>query len=115
MARVALRYDRTTDVLYVRARLAETLNVPLSPHETLCVDVKNLEVIGGIYEHLSLNYPKIHGALTSGRKPHKQMAEELFRLLLDEWNSFLSPVRSRKALLDFLTHERPGTRRHAYA
>lgn len=59
MAKVALRYDDSCDVLYVKARSVKTVNVPISPDEILCVDPEGLEVVGSIHTNFSLNYPKI--------------------------------------------------------
>lgn len=106
MARITWKYDKAADVLYVRKRLAGTLNIPLTPDETLCVDPRGPEVVGCIYENLSVNHPKIYRAFVEGPTSYKQLVMEFFELLINDWNSFLSPFRSKKALLDFLKSER---------
>lgn len=115
MAKITWKYDKVADVLYVRKRLAPTLNVPLSLDETLCVDPEGPEVIGCVYEQFSVTHPKIHKALAEGSRSQKAMALEFFELFIRDLNSFLSPLRSKKALLEFLKGERSGTRHRVYA
>lgn len=102
-------------MFYVRTRLAHRLNVPLSPDETLCVDPAGPEVIGCLYENFKETQPKIYRALMEGSKSAKEMAVEFFELFFRDMNSFLSPLRSKKALLTFLKSERLATRSRVYA
>ena len=110
MAKMMLRYDAPSDVLYVRSRVARTVNVPVSPDEVLCVDPEALEVVGSVHTNFSLNYPKIVKLLEAGSKTAKEGAEEFFELSLRELSTSLSRFRSTKALLDFLKNERVSSR-----
>ncbi len=115
MAKMMLRYDAPCDVLYVRNRQAETVNIPISADEILCVDPDALEVVGSIHTNFSINYPKIVKLLEQNSKTAREGAEEFFELSLSELNVGLSAFRSKKALLDFLKNERGGSRVRVHA
>jgi hypothetical protein len=106
MAKTVLKYDEQCDALYVSRGLANTINCALSADETLCIDPKGPEAVGFIYNNFSVNYPKIHKLLKDKSKASKASTVEFFDLLINDWNHYFSPLKSKKALSDFLKSER---------
>lgn len=111
MAKVALYYDKTGDVLYVRRRrVGKTLNFPLPGDKTICVNPGSVEVVGCIYEHLSSQHPRIYRALSEGKKSLRELVQEFFDSEFRDLNSLFDSMRSQKSLSNYLRRERPASR-----
>jgi len=103
MAQFNVTYDKTRDTLYVARRGTQaTLNFVWGADETLRVDPDTLEVVGWTITNFSLHYPKL-AHYTGARK--RWFISEFFETRSHDLNRLLSPIRSRKALRDFLTAE----------
>lgn len=103
MAHLTVRYDKKRDTLYVSQRTTRaTMNFVWGIDETLRLDADTFEVSGWTVTNFSLHYPK----LAKHVGPRKRwFIADYFETRSNDLNRLLSPLRSRKALLDFLTAE----------
>ncbi len=103
MAQLSVRYDKRRDALYVTPRGAHaTVNFVWGIDETLRLNAETLDVSGWTITNFSLHYPKLAKYLG----PRKRwFISDYFETRSNDLNRLLSPLRSRKALLDFLTAE----------
>ena len=103
MAQLAITYDTRRDTLYaVRRGSHATLNFVWGIDETLRLDPETLEVAGWTVTNFSFHYPKL-AQHTGPRK--RWFICAFFETRSSDLNRLLSPIRSRKALVDFLTAE----------
>ncbi len=103
MANLTVRYDKRRDVLYVvRRGSRSTLNFPWGIDETLRVDPETYEVAGWTITNFSFYYPKLARYLGPRQR---WFISDFFEARSNDLNRLLSPLRSRKALVDFLTAE----------
>jgi hypothetical protein len=103
MAQVSVIYDKKRDTLYVPRRgTRSTLHFVWGIDETLRLDPDTLEVVGWTITNFSLRYPKLARS-TGARK--RWFISEFFDTRSSDLNRLLSPIRSRKALVDFLIAE----------
>jgi len=103
MAQFNVTYDKKRDTLYVSRRgTRSTLNFVWGIDESLRLDPDTLEVVGWTITNFSLHYPKL-AHHTGPRK--RWFISEFFETRSSDLNRLLSPIRSRKALMDFLTAE----------
>lgn len=100
--KLKIDYDKKRDVMYVLFGKRNTLNLPWSTEEEICFDPKKLEVVGYIITNFSHQYPKL-AAHTAPKE--KWFISDFFAQRLKDWALLLSPFKSKKALLDFLTQE----------
>ena len=103
MAQLAVTYDKKRDTLYVSKRGTHaTMNFVWGADETLRLDPESFEVAGWTITNFSLHYPK----LAHSTHPRKRwFISDFFEMRANDLNRLLSPLRSRKALMDFLTAE----------
>ena len=110
MATLTVTYDKKRDVLYATRRgSASTMNFPWGVDETLRLDPETLEVAGWTITNFSEHYPEL--ARQTGTK-HRWFIVEFFETRSNDLNRLLSPIRSRKALVDFLTAEADSLSHH---
>lgn len=103
MAPFTVTYDKKRDALYASRRgTRATLNFVWGIDETLRLDPDTLEVVGWTITNFGLHYPKL-AHYTGARK--RWFISEFFETRSNDLNRLLSPIRSRKALVDFLTAE----------
>ncbi len=103
MAAFTVTYDRTRDALYVSKRPARsTLNFVWGIDEALRLDPETFEPVGWTIVNFSLHYPKL--ARHTGSRQRWFIAD-FFDTRAQDLNRLLAPLRSRKALLNFLTAE----------
>lgn len=106
MAAFNVSYDKRRDTLYVLKRGARaTWNFVWGMDETMRFDPETYEVVGWTITNFSLRYPKL--ARSIGPK-HRWFITDFFETRSNDLNRLLSPIRSRKALVDFLTAEAAG-------
>ena len=97
-----VKYDKTRDVMYVHLGTGDTVNMPWDFDEDVCFDPKKFAIVGYIITNFSRKYPK----LADHWKPkEKWFIKDFFAQRLKDWAILLSQFKSKKALLDFLTHE----------
>ena len=98
MAQLTITYDKRRDVLYVSKRGTHaTLNFVWGTDETLRLDPDSLDVVGWTITNFTLQYPKLAHS-TSPRK--RWFISDFFETRSNDLNRLLSPLRSRKALVD---------------
>ena len=103
MAQFTVTYDKARDALYVAKRGGRsTLNFVWGIDETLRLDPDSFEPVGWTILNFSLRYPKL--ARYVGPKKRWFIAD-FFETRAQDLNRLLAPLRSRKALLNFLTAE----------
>ena len=103
MAQLTVTYDKRRDALYVSKRGTHaTLNLVWGIDETLRLDPETLEVAGWTVTNFSFHYPK--PAHHTGPR-QRWFISEFFEVRSNDLNRLLSPLRSRKSRLDFLTAE----------
>jgi len=103
MAQLAVTYDKRRDTLYVSQRGTHaTLNFVWGIDETLRLDPETLEVSGWTITNFSLHYPKLANYLGPRRR---WFISDFFETRSSDLNRLLAPLRSRKALVNFLTAE----------
>lgn len=102
MANFSVTYDNARDVLYAKRGSRSTLNFTWGVDETLRLDPNTFEPTGWTIANFSLHYPKL--ARFVGPKKRWFIAD-FFETRAQDLNRLLSPIRSRKALRDFLTAE----------
>lgn len=111
MAQLAVTYDTRRDALYVSRRgTRSTLNFVWGIDETLRLDPETFEVEGWTITNFSLHYSKL-AHYVGPRK--RWFISDFFETRSNDLNRLLAPLRSRKALVDFLTAE-AGTLSHQF-
>ncbi|MBI3323689.1 MAG: hypothetical protein HYZ92_00220 [Candidatus Omnitrophica bacterium] len=110
MAPFTVTYDKRRDTLYVSRRGTHaTLNVVWGLDETLRLDPDTCEAAGWTITNFSLHYPK----LASYVGPRKRwFISDYFETRAHDLNRLLAPIRSRRALVDFLTAEAASLSSH---
>lgn len=103
MANFIVTYDKKRDTLYTARRgTRATMNFVWGIDEALRLDPDTLEVVGWTISNFSFHYPKL-AHYVGPRK--RWFISEFFETRSSDLNRLLSPLRSRKALMDFLTAE----------
>lgn len=103
MTQFTITYDRRRDTLYaVRRGVRSTMNFVWGVDETLRLDPEGLDVVGWTVTNFSLHYPKL-ARYVGPRK--RWFIAEFFETRSSDLDRLLSPIRSRKALVNFLTAE----------
>ena len=97
-----LGFDKRRDVLNVLKGHSATLNLPVNKHETVRINPGSLEIVGYIIIHFSKQYPKLVGHFSP---KDRWFVRNFFDQRLKDWNALLSPLKSRKALVDYLAKE----------
>ena len=103
MAELTVTYDKRRDTLYVLKRGSHgTWNFAWGIDETLRLDPDTYEVVGWTITNFSFHYPKLARAVGPRQR---WFISEFFEARSHDLSRLLSPIRSRKALVDFLTAE----------
>ena len=103
MATFTVNYDKRRDVLYVfRRGSRSTLNFSWGIDETMRLDPATGEVAGWTITNFSFHYPKLARYLGPRQR---WFISDFFEVRSNDLNRLISPIRSRKALVDFLTAE----------
>ncbi len=110
MAQFSITYDRRRDTLYAARRgVRSTMNFVWGIDETLRLDPVDLEVVGWTVTNFSPHYPKLARYTGPGKR---WFIADFFEARSNDLNRLLSPIRSRKALVDFLTAEAASLSHH---
>ena len=94
--------DKKRDVVNILQGNDATLNVPVNRNESVRIDPGTLEIVGYIIINFSKQYPKLIGHLNS---KERWFVRDFFDQRLKDWNALLSPLKSKKALIDYLAKE----------
>ena len=102
-----MSFDKQRNVLNVLKGHGATLNLPVNKHETVRISPGTLEIVGYIILNFNKQYPKLSGHF--GPKD-RWFVRNFFEQRLKDWNALLSPLKSRKALVDYLAKEYSNSR-----
>jgi hypothetical protein len=95
-------FDKKRDVLNVLRGDNATLNLPVNKHQSVRINPDTLEIVGYVIINFSKQYPKLIGHLNS---KERWFVRDFFGQRLKDWNALLSPLKSKKALIDYLAKE----------
>ena len=100
-----VHHDKKRDVLYVTLGKRATLNLPWDENEDICLDTEHCEVVGYIITNFCAIYPKLAERLNP---KERWFVKEFFKQRPKDWNLLLSPIKTKKAMMNFLNKERAG-------
>ena len=109
MTRIRTHYDKDRDVFYVSGSNRATRNLPWTHNEDICLNPETIEVVGYIITNFSTLYPNLVKRYTPSER---WFVVAFFEERLKDWNNLLSPLRTLKARIDFLTREQTTRSTH---